>query len=335
MALRLIHAGFGSWGLDWVRHTTAVPEVRVVGVVDPRPAALEAARARYALPETAAFTSLGDALAATDAEAVLITAPAAAHAPLALEALAAGKHVLIEKPLAETLEAARAVVGAAERRGRVLMVSQNYRFFPAPLAVRALLAEGALGELGSVYVDFRFPMGRLLPAGHPYFALRDPLLLDMAIHHFDLLRFSLAQEARAVSCVAWNPPGSPFAHPAVAAAAVQLQAGAVMSYRGSWLSTPRTNWAGVWRLEGSRGKLTWTSRNGRDLTGEGVTLRGRRVPLPEVANPGRRGVLAAFAEAVATGRNPPSSGRENLGSLALTLGAVAAAASGRAVALAT
>ncbi|ADI15059.1 Gfo/Idh/MocA family protein [Truepera radiovictrix] len=331
MALRLIHAGFGGWGLDWVRHTTSVPEVRVVGVVDPRPAALEAARARYALPVAAAFASLGDALAATDAEAVLVTAPAAAHAPLALEALAAGKHVLVEKPLAETLEAARAVVAAAEAQGRVLMVSQNYRFFPAPLAVRALLAEGALGALGSVYVDFRFPMPRLLPAGHPYFALRDPLLLDMAIHHFDLLRFTLRQEAGAVSCTAWNPPGSPFAHPAVAAVTVQLRGGAVMSYRGSWLSNPRTNWAGVWRLEGSRGRLTWTSRNGRDLGGEAVTLRGRRVTLPEVAHPGRRGVLVAFAEAVATEQEPPSSGRENLGSLALTLGAVAAAAAGRAV----
>lgn len=333
MALRLVHVGFGGWGLDWVRHVTATPEVRAVGVADPHPAALEAARKRYDLPETAAFSSLQGALAATDADAVLITAPAAVHAPLALEALAAGKHVLVEKPFAPTVEGARSVADAADARGRVLMVSQNYRFFPAPLAVQSLLAEGALGEVGSVFVDFRVNMARRLPAGHPYFALREPLLLDMAIHHFDLLRFTLSREAETVSCVSWNPPGSPFAHPAVAAATVQLQGGAVMSYRGSWLSAPQTNWAGLWRVEGSRGQLTWTSRNGRGLEGEVVTLRGRRVTLPETPLTGRRGVLAAFAEAVSAGQAPPSSGRENLGSLALTLGAVASAASGRAVAL--
>jgi hypothetical protein len=52
----------------------------------------------------------------------------------------------------------------------------------------------------------------------------------------------------------------------------------------------------------------WTSRNGRDLGGEGVTLRGRRVTLPELPQTGRRGVLATFAEAVATGANRSARG---------------------------
>ena len=331
MALRLIHVGFGGWGLDWTKVVLDTPEIETVGVADPNPAALASARSRYGLPEDACFASLGAALVATDADAVLITAGAAVHAPLALSALAAGKHVLVEKPFAPTLAEAQAVVAAAQNR--VLMVSQNYRFFPAPWAVRALVAEGAIGEVGSVYADFRVNMARRPGSGSAYFALPDPLLLDMSIHHFDLLRFTLG-EAAEVSCTSWNPHGSPFTHPAVASATVRLGAGGAVSYRGSWLGGPSTNWAGVWRLEGSRGRLSWTSRNGRDLSGERVTLRGRRVTLPELTRAGRRGVLAAFAEAIATGQEPLSSGRHNLGSLALTLGAITSAAQGRALALA-
>lgn len=332
MALRLIHVGFGGWGLDWTKVVQDTPEVVVAGVADPNPAALAAARSRYDLPEHACFALLGTALAATDADAVLITAGAAVHASLALSALEAGKHVLVEKPFAPTLAEAQAVTDAAAARNRVLMVSQNYRFFPAPWAVRALIAEGAVGEVGSVYADFRVDMARRLGAGHPYFALPDPLLLDMSVHHFDLLRFTLG-EATEVNCSSWNPPGSPFTHTPVASATVRLEAGGAVSYRGSWLGSPPTRWAGAWRVDGSRGRLNWTSRNGRDLGGEGVTLRGRRVTLPELPQTGRRGVLAAFAEAVATGSEPLSSGRHNLGSLALTVGAIASAAQGRAVPL--
>lgn len=330
MALRLIQVGFGGWGRDWAAHVRSTPEVRIVGVVDAQAEAARAARALYGLPEECGFTSLAAALAGTDAEAVLITAGAAAHAPLALGALRAGKHVLVEKPFALTLADARALVDAAAARNRVLMVSQNYRFFPAAWSARERVAEGALGEVGSVYVDFRTDMAERLPAGHPYFALRDPLLLDMAVHHFDLMRFVLG-DAEAVGCTTWNPPGSPFAHDPVADAAVALASGARVAYRGSWLGNPATLWSGAWRLEGTRGVLTWTGRNGRDLAGERVTLRGRRVPLPDLPRTGRQGVLLAFAETVRTGREPLTSGRDNLRTLALTLAAIRSAETGRTV----
>lgn len=89
----------------------------------------------------------------------------------------------------------------------------------------------------------------------------------------------------------------------------------------------------MWRLEGSRGQLTWSSRNGQDLSSDEVTLNGRRVKLPELARTGRQGVLSAFAEAVTNGEEPPSSGAQNLGTLALTLGAISSAATAQTVML--
>ena len=332
MALRLLQVGFGSWGLDWTKKVRDTPEVEVVGVADLNPAALAAAAERYDLPERACFASFDEALTQTSAEAVLITAGAAVHVPLALAALGAKKHVLVEKLFALTLTEAKMVVDAARAQNCTLMVSQNYRFFPAPVAVRELIRLGAIGEVGRVRVDFRFNMAGQLSPGHPYFSLPDPLLLDMSIHHFDLLRYTLG-EARTVTCESWNPPGSPFVYDAAAAATVELASGGAVTYQGSWLGTPPTPWGGVWRLEGSRGTLTWSSRNGRDLSGDEVMLNGRRVTLPELARTGRQGVLSAFAEAVRSGQAPPSSGAENLGSLALTLGAISSAATAQTVIL--
>ena len=93
MSVRIIHVGLGGWGGNWAR--TAIPEVsevQVVGIVDPSAPTLEAVRTDLGLPASAAFGSLTEALAAVEADAVVITAPAVTHVPLALEALEAGKH---------------------------------------------------------------------------------------------------------------------------------------------------------------------------------------------------------------------------------------------------
>ena len=114
MTVRIIHVGLGGWGGNWAR--TAIPEVtevEVVGIVDPVPATLLAVREDLGLPESAAFASLTEALAAVTADAVVITAPAVTHVPLALEALEAGKHVLVEKPFANTTDEAAVAVRRA------------------------------------------------------------------------------------------------------------------------------------------------------------------------------------------------------------------------------
>ena len=336
MALRIVQVGLGGWGQDWAeRVVPRVDGVVPVAWVDADPAALARAAATLGTPSGGVFPSLAAALAAVEAEAVLVTAPLAAHVPVALEALAAGKHVLVEKPFAPSVAEARRAVDAAAQAGRVLMVSQNYRFFPAPRAVAALLRSGELGPVGVVHVDFRRnAVGRAGRERHH--ALAHPLLVDMAIHHWDLLRMVLGREPRWVVCRSWNPPWSPFAGDAAGAATVGFGGGAVATWRGSWVSPgPKTAWAGAWRVECAGGEVAWTSRDHRGrTTADRVTVRpagkpARRLALPEAPLPGRAGALAAFAAAVAAGAEPESSGRANLGSLALAEAAVAAAASGK------
>src|SRR5829696_2456746 len=130
--LRIIQAGMGGWGRDWARNVLARDDmVALVACVDADPAVLALARQQLALPAERTFADLAAALADVEAEAVLITASLPGHVPLAVEALRAGKHVLLEKPFAPSVAEARQVVDLAAAQERVLMISQNYRFFPA------------------------------------------------------------------------------------------------------------------------------------------------------------------------------------------------------------
>ena len=329
MHLRIIQVGMGGWGQDWQRNILrASADIELVGYVDLDTSALSQARTRCALPEDRCFGTIADAFEAADADAVLITAALGAHVPVALAALQAGKHVLVEKPLAPTVAEARQVVAAAAERGRLLMVSQNYRFYPAVRVAAALVREQALGPVDAVAVDFRRYANGDPVVGNRHYTLAHPLLLDMSIHHFDLMRFVLGQEPQRLTCEAWNPPWSNFVEPAAAAATIAFDGGAVVSYRGSWVSTgPETPWAGEWRIECRNGEISWASRADTGTSADQVVVRGlkkapRRVELPELAQIDRAGTLAAFVRAIRTGQEPECSGRDNLGTLALMRAAI-------------
>ena len=318
----------GFWGRDWARLAVPeVPEVDLVACVDSDPRALAVARKEVQLEESRCFTSLGDALVATRPDAVLITTTLAGHAPITKAALEAGVHVLVEKPFTDTLDCARELVELATAKDRTLMVSQNYRFFPAPRVVARLVQDGSLGELYAISIDFRRNDPAPPKPRRRHHADVHPLLLDMSIHHFDLLRFVLAAEPTAVACETSHPSWSGFAGSPFAVASIKFGE-VVVSYRGSWISAgPDTAWAGEWRMEFERGQLFWTSRGEDNVLLDRVTLRTRRgrpqaVPLPTMTHIDRAGTLFEFASALRANREPESSGRDNVGTIALTTAAI-------------
>ncbi len=334
--IRLIQVGMGGWGQDWARNVLSKStDVTTVAFVDLEPELLAQVPQRLDVPARACFSSLEAALETIDADAVLVTAALPGHVPVALAALQAGKHVLIEKPFAPSLAEAETVVAAAEAAGRVLLVSQNYRFYPAVLSAAALVRRQVLGPIHSVSVEFRKYANTTPRGGHRHYQIRHPLLLDMSIHHFDLMRYVLGQEPTRIYCHAWNPPWSNFGDPASAVAAIDFDGGVTVNYQGSWVSTgPQTTWAGTWRIECEQGEIVWTSRDDTSLNSDAVSIRprgkrARRVALPPIEHWDRAGSLAAFVQAIRTGQTAQISGRDNLGSLALIFAAISSAESGQ------
>ena len=156
------------------------PGVELVAIADPD------SEARRAADSVLGYGSVEEAIAGVGCDAVLVASPPDTHHAVAKAALEAGKHALVEKPLATGLEDAFDLIGAAERAGCVLMVSQNYRFNRPFRALQRAVAE--LGELVSVRISCRRDTRRLfLPEDFRY-SMRHPYVLDMSVHHFDLLR---------------------------------------------------------------------------------------------------------------------------------------------------
>jgi predicted dehydrogenase len=318
----------GPHGRGWAKQVIPeVKEVDVVGYVDTDPYALDALREVAKVPAEKCFESMKEAIAATQPQAALITTALPSHVAVTKLALDAGLHVLIEKPFAPSLEAAKQLVDMAADRRLVLMVSQNYRFFPAPRAIAALVQELKLGQLHEVSIDFR----RYSPGQGRHAIEEQPLLVDMSIHHFDLLRLILNRRPERIYCEAWNPEWATFGGPSAAVASIVFEGPIVVSYRGSWVTAgPVTPWAGEWRMEFEHAEVFWTSRDDDGMLRDRVVARTRNgktrtLTLPEVRRTGPSGTLTEFANAIETGREPETSGRENLGTIALVEAAVESA----------
>ena len=178
--LRAAVVGAGYWGPNLARNFRNSPDWDLVAVCD-----LDADRARKVVGARSTvdvMTSVSDLLARDDVDAVAIATPARTHAPIALAALEAGKHVLVEKPIADRGAGARTMVARAAELDRVLMVDHTFCYTAPVLKMRELIAEGHLGEI--LFVDsVRINLGIVQPDVDVFW--------DLAPHDLSILDFIL------------------------------------------------------------------------------------------------------------------------------------------------
>jgi predicted dehydrogenase len=247
---------------------------------------------------------------------VNVTPPAVHHA-VALAAFEHGAHVLTEKPLATSMDEAREMIEAADRAGRMLMVSQNRRYMPELQAFREELAD--LGPLSSLTCEFH--RNHRDAAAEFLFAFPQPLLLDMAIHLFDAARALTGTDPLSVYCDSYSPPWSWYEGPAAAAAVFRMTRDLRFSFVGNW-AAPRdeTSWTGWWRAIGEEGIATWDGEEAKDGDPERFL--------------GLEGSLADFVAALRNGGVPQGECHDNVKSLAMCHAAVESAALGAPVSVA-
>lgn len=333
-ARRAIHVGLGGQGRNWVNVERRHPGVEVVAYVEPAEAMVGVAVERLGVPRARIYPTLAQAAANHAADFVVDVTPPAVHAQVAQEAVALGLHYLGEKPLSDDFSAARAAVAAARRAGRTLMVAQNYRFGALPRTTRRVLAEGRVGAPEVVSVGFYREWAHS-PGTH-YVVMPYPLLTDMGIHHFDMLRYVLGREPVRVRALTWNPSWGWHKGDAGHAAVVAFEGGLLATHHSLGSSVGKQSpWNGEWRIEGPEGSLTWEDDQ---LWHTRVFPRDRQVreqiPLDPQDRAGQDAVLAEFLAALAEGRQPECNGEDNLRSLALVFAAVTSAREQREVELA-
>jgi predicted dehydrogenase len=156
--MKLAVAGTGYWGINHVRAFSRRRDCELAAICDPDAAALE--RAAQFAPAARRYTQLEALLGDASIDAVVLATPAVAHAAQAQAALAAGKHVFVEKPMALSSADAEAIVAAAARAQRTLMVGHLMLYHPAYERLRELVRAGEIGDVLYVYA-VRVNLGRL------------------------------------------------------------------------------------------------------------------------------------------------------------------------------
>jgi predicted dehydrogenase len=180
--------GYGYWGPNLVRNFASAEGSWVIAICDRDAAKLAGSKRLY--PDVVTTTEFTDLLSDASIDAIAIATPVSTHYELAMAALRAGKHVLVEKPLAQTSEQVHRLIEEAERRRLVLMVDHTFLYTPAVQKIRDLTVEGALGEI-YYYNGIRASLG--------LFQSDVNVMWDLAVHDISIIQFILDEAPVAVS----------------------------------------------------------------------------------------------------------------------------------------
>ena len=183
--------GYGYWGPNLVRNFATGESSRVIGVADLSAANL--AKCRRLHPDVVATHDLRDLLQDPRVDAVVVATPVHTHYELALAALRAGKHVLVEKPFTETSDQALRLIDEAGRRGLTLMVDHTFLYTPAVQKIRQLITEDAIGDV-YYYNSTRASLG--------LFQSDINVIWDLAVHDLSIIQYILDEQPVAVSATA-------------------------------------------------------------------------------------------------------------------------------------
>lgn len=324
--IKAVLVGCGGISRAWLGALSQMPEVEVVGLVDVVEEAAHNRAEEFNLGSAFIGSNLESVLAATAPDVVFNCTIPEAHVEVTLEALSRGCHVLTEKPLADTLQGARRLVEAAASSGKMLAVMQNYRYNRGVRALKGFLDEGVIGSPHTVNVDFY--IGAHFGGFRDH--MRHVLLVDMAIHIFDMARFITGADPVSVYCKEWNPEGSWYDHGASAVAVFELSGGLVFNFRGSWCAEGlNTSWSGQWRVIGPKGSVSWDGEDGfraqvvKATGGFLSELEDVQVPPYEGDKVGgHAGLIRDFVQAVLSGGQVDTVASDNIRSLAMVFAAV-------------
>jgi len=321
---RAVVVGAGGISGAWFPPLVA-EKVDVVGVVDLNKSLAEKRAAEYGL-DALVSTDLKAALKKTKPDFVIDLTVPEAHCAVTCTALQAGCHVIGEKPMANSMAEARKMVRTAEKTKKLYMVSQSRRWEPKHEAIAKTVAKGELGRITTANCDFYL--------GAHFGGFRDvmpsPLILDMSIHHFDLVRYVIGTDPVAVYAKEFNPKGSWYKNEVAGSCIFEMTKGVFFTYRGSWCAEGcHTSWHGDWRIIGDKGTLMY-ERDGDPfgqvvkgkISGFSAPLRPARIASSTMKITGMHAALREMLRFLRTRKKPMCECHDNIKSLAMVFAAI-------------
>jgi predicted dehydrogenase len=278
-------------------------------------------------------------------DAIVVGTPNACHAPQTIDGFKAGCHVLVEKPMAGSLAEAKAMIAAARKAGKFLMVGQNQRLAPPHMKAREILASGMLGKPLAFETSFKHPGpdSWSVDGAKSWFFRREEAIMgvcgDLGVHKIDLMRYLLGQEIVAVtgfvSTLDKTYPGTkkPIDVDDNAFLSVKTNQGVIGTITISWTNYGQMEDNGT-TIYCEKGVLLIARdpqfgvvvhhRNGnKDYYKVGALATNERQT--------RSGIMDMFIGGILSGKAPPIDGEEGYRSLEVILGAMESSRSGKTV----
>lgn len=311
--LKVALVGYGYWGPNLLRNLVQSKRFQVAAVVDRDPGRRALVAAQY--PHVTLLSDFDEVLADEAIEAVVIATPVASHYPLALAALQAGKHVLVEKPMCATTQEGEHLVQVADEAGLTLMVDHTFLMSSAVQAIRRLHTDGELGRI-SYFDAMRVNLGLFQPDVS--------VLWDLGAHDLSIMDFILDEEP-----VHIEASGYAHVNPGVADLAfvtLYFDSDVVAHFNLSWMSPVKMRRTAI---GGDKKMLIWDDLNADErikIYNSGIThqpdeMRNMMLPqyrIGDVYSPrldnreALAGVVQHFARVIAGEEQPLMDGRRGL-----------------------
>jgi UDP-N-acetyl-2-amino-2-deoxyglucuronate dehydrogenase len=333
----LIRYGIVGCGHIAKKHVAAIKAVEgaeLVAVCDTN----EERLSEFAVDGVRGYTDLKDMLA-SDVDVVCICTPSGIHAPLTIQAAEAKKHVIVEKPMALTLEDADRMIDACEKNGVKMAVVHPNRFRPAVVELKKQLEQGAFGKIGHANATVRWNRNQAYYDQAPWRgtkAMDGGVLMNQAIHNMDLLLWMMGDieeissyhatrirnieaEDTSVSVIRFKNGALGVLEAAVTIYPKNLEESlSIFGEKGTAvIGGPTANWIKEWKFEG--------------LPDEEAQNTIRRVEQDPFGIPGHQCIIQDMTEAVLNDRKPVVSGEEGRKALSFVIGCQLAAERNRPV----
>jgi predicted dehydrogenase len=348
MAHKMIQVGTGGWGSAWCRHFLPpnVQEglIEVVAAVDIDPGALEHARKFLGLRPDQCYTDVEKAFDENRADFCTVVVPPAFHESVVDAALACGMHVLSEKPIADTMEAAVRIADKVKRAGAKMGVTMSHRFRQDVTTLRKEIRSGRYGALDYLVCRFTAEARTYGTWGAFRHEMRDPLLIEGSVHHLDLLADMAAAQPGArcetIYAQTWRPPWGEFVGDTQALVTMQVGGGTRVFYEGAAANAVGlNNWGDEYiRAECERATLVLSHRQiecfAYDPSRKRINRRtgeGTIIPLLEQPKWANAWLVETFVRWLDGGEAMETHVEDNLQSVALVFAAIESSRTGQPV----
>jgi len=328
----------GCGSINKYRHApefASHPDVEIVAFADINLKRAQGFAAKYG---GTAYEKWQDVVAIKEIDAISVCTPNTLHAPMSIAASEAGKHVLCEKPMATSAEEAAAMIAAARRAGKFLMIGHNQRLAGMHVKAKALLDSGVIGKIVTFRTSFSHPgpEGWSADGAESWFFRKKEAFVgsmgDLGVHKADLLLWLLGEDIVEVSAFV-DHIGKPFGDVDDNAVCIlRTKSGAIGSLTASWTHNPGEDNATI--VYGTKGILRIGVHPDYSVTvglanGEKQFFQTGRVQTNDEGGQAESGVIRAFIQAITTGTAPEISGEEGHRALSVILACLESSETGK------